>query len=360
MSLNLEIFFAHTSFKWQNNAKRNAGVTCVIIGIRRIDEKNKKILFKENKALVVKEINPYLSDTKNAIVQRCSKSISKLPKLSYGNYPGGCTDLILTPSEKELLVKKYPQLEKFIKRFVGSQEFIRGQERYCLWFKNINLDNEILQIPEISQRIEKVKNTRISSKDYSLNSLAKRPHQFRDLNETTTNSILVPIVSSEKRKYIPIGFVGKDVVIPNSAQVIYDAEPWIFAVLTSKMHMVWVNAVGGKLKTDYRYSAEICYNTFPFPEINEKQKQNLTSHVYNILEEREKHPEKTMAELYDPNKMPAGLKKAHQDLDVAIELCYRSKPFTSDEERLEHLFKLYEEMISKENPSNNNQPNSNK
>ena len=145
----------------------------------------------------------------------------------------------------------------------------------------------------------------------------------------------------------PMGFLGKDTIISNLGMAIYDTDPWIFAVLTSKMHLTWVAAIGGRLGNGYRYSAEICYNTFPFPEISEKQKQIITSHVYNILEEREKHPEKTMAELYDPNKMPSGLKKAHQDLDVAIELCYRSKPFTSDEERLEHLFKLYEEMISK-------------
>jgi len=347
--LNLEIFFAHSSFKWQNSAKKNAGVTCVIIGIRMINEKsiyNQKTLFLENKTLNVKEINPYLTASQNSIVRRLGKSISNLPKLSYGNLPGGCTDLILTRSEKKFLIDKYPQTEKFIKKFIGSQEFIRGQERYCLWFKNINLDNEIFEIPEINKRINLVKNNRLNSKDSSLNALATRPHQFRDLNETIKNSILVPIVSSEKREYIPIGFVFSDTIVPNSAQVIYNAEPWIFAVLTSKMHMVWVRAVGGRLKTDLRYSAEICYNTFPFPEISHKQMQILDNYVKNIIEEREKYSEKTMAELYDPNKMPEALRQAHHQLDLAIELCYRSKPFTSDEERLEYLFKLYEEMTN--------------
>ena len=255
-------------------------------------------------------------------------------------------EINLNSVEKKSLIEKYPQLEKYIKKFIGSQEFIRGVFKYCLWFKNVKIDDEILQIPEIAKKINIIKNARLASKDGSLNALATRPHQFRDLNETLTNSILIPIVSSEKREYIPIGFLDKNSIISDSALAIYDAEPWIFAVLTSKIHMLWVRAVGGKLETRIRYSAEICYNTFPFPDISEKQKQNLTNYVYNVLAERERHSEKTMAEIYDPNKMPAGLKKAHQELDFAIELCYRSRPFLSDEERLEHLFKLYEEMTN--------------
>lgn len=360
LKLNLEIFFAHTSFKWQNSAKKNAGVTCVIIGVRTVNNREIKTLFQDGNVLNVDEINPYLTITKSVMVERRSKPISNFPKLSYGNYPGGCTELFLNSMEKKSLIEKYPQLEKYIKKFIGSQEFIRGVFKYCLWFKNVKIDDEILQISEIAKKINIIKNVRLASKDESLNALASRPHQFRDLNETLTNSILIPIVSSEKRKYIPIGFIDSSTIVPNSAQVIYNAQPWIFAVITSKMHMVWVRAVGGRLKTDLRYSAEICYNTFPFPDINEKQKQTLTTHVYNIIEEREKHCEKTMAEIYDPDKMPAGLHQAHHDLDIAIELCYRSKPFTSDEERLEHLFKLYEEMTNTENSFNINQLNSNK
>ncbi len=352
LKLNLEIFFAHTSFKWQNSAKKNAGVTCVIIGVRIINNREIKTLFQDGNVLNVDEINPYLTVTKSVMVERRSKPISCFPKLSYGNLPGGCTELFLNSVEKKSLIEKYPQLEKYIKKFIGSQEFIRGVFKYCLWFKNVKIDDEILQIPEIAKKINIIKNARLASKDGSLNALATRPHQFRDLNETLTNSILIPIVSSEKREYIPIGFVDSSTIVPNSAQVIYEAEPWIFAVLTSKIHMLWVRAVGGRLKTDLRYSAEICYNTFPFPDISEKQKQNLTNHVYNILEEREKYSQKTMAEIYDPDKMPAELRQAHRDLDLAIELCYRSRPFLSDEERLEHLFKIYEEMVNEKNKIN--------
>ena len=158
------------------------------------------------------------------------------------------------------------------------------------------------------------------------------------------NSIIIPRVSSERRKYIPCGFLDSATIILDSAQAIYDAPSWIFGVVTSRMHMVWVRAVAGRLKTDYRYSAELCYNTFPFPDINDEQKRVIGIHVNNILEEREKCSDKTIAELYDPDKMPEGLRRAHHDLDLVIESCYRGKPFESDEKRLEYLFKMYEIM----------------
>jgi len=263
--------------------------------------------------------------------------------MNFGNMPNDGGGLILLRSEKDELLNQNPEAKIFIKKFLGSQEFIRGQERYCLWIEDKDLELA-LKIPFIKNRIEKVKKHRLASKDKGTNKLSHRSHQFRDRN--IGNSIIIPSVSSEARPYIPMGFLTKDIIISNLALSIYNAEPWIFAVLTSKMHMVWVRAVGGRLGTGLRYSVEICYNTFPFPEINDKRKQILKNHVFNIIAQRERYPEKTMAEIYDANKMPANLKQAHHDLDVAIDLCYRSKPFVSDEERLEHLFKLYEEMVN--------------
>ena len=163
-----------------------------------------------------------------------------------------------------------------------------------------------------------------------------------------TESIIIPQTTSELREYIPIGFLNSEIVISNAARVIYNAEPWLFALLTSKMHKAWVNSVAGRLETRIQYSNTLCYNTFPFPEINENQKQELEKHTYRVLEEREKYSDKTLAELYDPEKMPQGLREAHHQLNLAVELCYRSKPFDSDEERLEYLFKLYEQMIAEE------------
>ncbi len=348
----VEIFFAHTSFKWQNNAKYNAGVTVAIIGLKSANLKTSKTLFIENSEKLVENISPYLTAGSNLAITRINKPISKnLPKMNFGNMPADNGNLILTVNEKKSLIEQDPLLENLIKKLLGSQEFIRGQDRWCLWIEDENLELA-LSNNFIKTRIENCQKIREkSARPY----LAQIPHRFAQVCHINGDSIIIPRVSSERREYIPIGFLDKNSIISDSALAIYKAEPWIFAVLTSKIHMVWVRAVGGRLETRIRYSAEICYNTFPFPEISEKQKQNLTNYVYNVLAERERHSEKTMAEIYDPNKMPAGLKKAHQELDFAIELCYRSRPFHTDEDRLEHLFKLYEEMAGNETSFNNNQ-----
>lgn len=192
---------------------------------------------------------------------------------------------------------------------------------------------------------------RLDSKKVDTRKFAIKPYRFVEVRHQDTNSIIIPRVSSERRYYIPIGFLDEKNIINDLAYAVYDPPTWIFAVISSRMHMTWVRAVAGRLKTDYRYSATLCYNTFPFPDISAKQKEKLEDHVFRVLDEREKHPEKTMAQLYDPDKMPAGLRQAHHDMDIAIEQCYRTKPFTNDEERLEYLFKLYEEMIAAESKS---------
>jgi hypothetical protein len=343
---NLEIFFAHQSFKWKNNAKGNAGVTVAIIGLRNISNDN-KYLFINSVKQDVKNINAYLVNADNIIASRRTKPLSNLPNMSFGNMPNDGGGLILSDGEKNKLVQEFPESNKFIRKLFGSNEFIKGTTRWCLWIKNEDLE-DALKVPFIVTRIEYTKKHRLNSKDKGTQKLASRSHQFRDLNESKKLSIIVPSVSSERRKYIPCGFIQNDEVISNSAQAIYDPEPWVIGVITSYIHMLWIRAVGGKLETRIRYSKDVCYNTFPFPNISEKQKEMLIEHTFNILEEREKHSEKTLAELYDPDKMPEGLKKAHHELDLAIERCYRNKPFESDEERLEYLFRLYEEMIKKE------------
>jgi type II restriction/modification system DNA methylase subunit YeeA len=344
-NMDIEISFAHQSFLWKNNAKDNAAVIVVIIGLEN-KTKNEKKLYTENFIKKVSNINGYLIASSNVVVERRTKPLIEIPKMSYGNYTGGCDELFLSPNEKEDLISSNPESIKFIRKLSGSAEFIQGKERYCLWINDANLQ-EALKIDNIKDRIEKVKKNRLSSKDEALQKLAQRPHQFRDTNEAKESSIIIPIVSSERRKYIPMGFLDKEFIIPNSAQAIYDAEPWVFGIINSFMHNLWVKTVGGKLKSDYRYSSVLCYNTFPFPNISQKQKDEITELVFGVLDEREKHSEKTLAQLYDPNKMPEGLRKAHHILDRAIEQCYRAKPFESDEERLEYLFKMYEEMTSK-------------
>lgn len=340
---NLEINFAYQSFKWGNNAKRNAGVTCVIIGVSNKQNKT-KLLFEGLNVKEVKGITPYLQDSNDTIlVKQTKNAISNLPKMNFGNMPNDGGGLILSFGEKDELLEKYPFTLKYIRLLLGSQEYIRGQQRFCLWLKDEDL-KEIKDIPEIQAHIQKTREHRLNSKDKGTNKLAQRSHQFRDRNETKTFSIIIPRVSSERREYIPCGFLDNTAIISDSALAIYDAEPWVFGVVTSRMHMVWVRAVAGKLETRLRYSAELCYNTFPFPDISDKQKKIIEVYVNNVLQEREKHSDKTMAELYDPDKMPQGLRDAHHSLDLAIEKCYRSAPFENDEKRLEHLFKRYEIM----------------
>jgi len=345
-SLGIEINFTHTSFKWTNNAKYNAGVIVVIVGLSNYSN-NSKVIYSAKIIRKVDFINAYLSTGSNTIIYRRSMPLSNFPEMSFGNMPNDGGGLILSENEKEHLLNQNPTSNKFIKKLLGSQEFIRGQIRYCLWI-NDNDKSEAKRIPFISQRIKLTKEHRIKSKDEGTNELAKRSHQFRDTKEPYNSQIIVPSVSSERREYIPTGFLYTDTVVSNSAQVIYDPEPWLLGVITSKIHMVWLTTIGGKLKSDYRYSKDLVYNNFPFPNISHQRKQELTQTTFRILEEREKHPDKTLAELYDPEKMPAGLREVHHQNDLAVERCYRSKPFESDEERLEYLFNLYEQMIEEE------------
>jgi len=342
---NLECSFAYTSFKWTNNAKANAAVIVIILGIRNNSTQEPKYLFSEDRKLLVKNINPYLAVGENIIVYKRNSPLSQLPEMDYGTKTVDGGFLTLTPQEKDQLLRDSPEAGKFIKRITGSFEFINSVDRFCLW---INADDvgEARMIKEIDYRIAQVEKMRLKSKKRATRESSKYPYQFGEIRYVKSDStIVLPRVSSERRKYIPFGFLNEDHVISDSAQVIYNAAPWIFAVIISRMHMCWVRAVAGKLKTDYRYSSALCYNTFPFPSINEKQKKELAKHTMRIIEERENHSEKTLAQLYSPGKMPVGLADAHNQLDLEIERCYRSKLFDTDEERLEYLFKLYQSMV---------------
>lgn len=343
---NIEISFAHQSFKWTNNARGNAGVTVVIIGLRNTSSKP-KYLYTESIRKKVKNINGYLLDGPNIYVKERRTSISGFIRMNFGNMPNDGGGLILNKDEKAKLLRKNPAAKKYIRKLIGSSEFIRGNVRFCLWMEDEDLE-EVSKIDFILDRIKQTKSHRLNSKDKGTNRLAERAHQFRDRNVPNESIIIIPSTSSEKRKYIPIGILGKESIVLNSAMAIYDPPAWLFSVLHSRMHMVWVDAVGGKLETRYRYSAKLCYNTFPFPEINDREKESLRQYVFMILDERARYPEKTIAWMYNPETMPSGLKNVHQELDLAVDRIYRLAPFRSDEERLEYLFKLYEEMIERE------------
>ena len=343
LNQDLEISFAHQSFKWSNNAKGNAGVSVVIIGVRNICAQPKYLIV-NGIIKVVKSINPYLIDAANVIIHGRQSPLSNFPKMMKGSQPTDGGNLLLIKSEKDKLVNKYPQLIELIRKFVGTKEFIDGDEKYCLWIEENNLSN-VISIPEIYERLNLVRRMRLDSTKSATNKLAEQPYKFGEIRYFEKESIIVPTISSERRHYFPCGILPAETIISNTAQAIYDFEPYILGIISSTMMKLWVEAVGGKFKTDYIFSSTLCYNTFPFPAITLKQKENLNLYVFAILDERAKHPEKTMAQLYDPDKMPAGLKQAHKDLDLAVEQCYRLQPFSSDTERLEYLFKLYEEMI---------------
>jgi type II restriction/modification system DNA methylase subunit YeeA len=346
LSDNIEISFAYTSFKWMNNAKGNAGVTVAIIGLQN-NTNNQKYLYSNNSVLTAKNVNPYLTTANNVFIQKRSTPLSYKEKIERTNPALDNGFFLLNENEKQSLVLDYPQSEKLVKLVVGAAEFLRGINKYCLWINDEDL-GLAESIPPINERIEKVREYRLKRKNTASNNPADFPHRFLKMKLAKKQVLFLPTVSSERRRYIPVGFLDEDTVIIDPNFAIYDPEIYIMSIVSSRMHMTWVRTIAGRLKTDYRYSSTLVYNTFPFPNVNEKQKEELNQHVFNILGEREKHPEKTLAQLYDPDKMPDGLREAHHKNDLAIERCYRSKPFENDEERLEYLFKLYEKMIAEE------------
>ena len=342
--LNCQIKFAYKSFKWKNNAKYNAGVTCTIIGIADKNKIKECLLIDGSNVCKVPFINYYLLPTTNIYIQGLVNPISNIPTMDYGSKAADGGHLILSHQEKENIINEHNSV--LFKKFIGSQEFINDEERFCLWITDANL-NIALATPEIQERIESVKIMRLNSPKQATVKDAERAHQFSEIRYQPTDAIIVPAVSSERREYIPIGFVDNNTVISNSAFAVYDAELWLFALLTSKLHNVWVRTVGGRLEERIRYSATLCYNTFPFPKITEEQKERLTELAEEVLLTRENHTEMTLGEMYNPETMPNDLKEAHQALDIAVEQCYRTEPFTSDDERLEYLFKQYEKMTKK-------------
>jgi len=344
-NLNLEIFFAYSPFLWSNNAKSNAGVSVTIIGIRRKTEQKKMLISKDLKSYV-NNINAYLTSGDDLIVTQRLNSLSGLPQMITGNSPYENNNLRFDNSEKESIINQYPQASVLIKKTLGADEYLNNIEKWCFWITD-EMKELALSIPLISERIEKTRQFRLTGGDVA-RGIANRPHQFRYTHTAKNNQIVIPIVSSERREYIPIGYIGNDAIIISSAAAIYDTEPFVFSIISSKIHNCWVRINAGKLENRLRYLSALCWNTFPFPKISDTQKQELTQCALRILEVRENYSEKTIAQLYDPDKMPEGLREAHHLNDLAVERCYRSKPFENDEERLEYLFKLYEQMIEEE------------
>ena len=345
----IKIHFAHRTFSWSNEAKGNAAVHCVIIGFGLEDIENKRVfdyvnIKGEPTERKVKNINPYLVPGNDLVILSRSKPISTVPNINFGSMPNDGGYLILTESEKEKFLNNEPDAQKWIRPYTGAQEFINGYSRYCLWLVGIQ-PQELKRLKSIAQRVEEVKKIRSQSSRDSTKKLADFPALFGENRQPDSNYIIIPLHSSENRKYIPIGLFDKDNIVANSCSCIPNATLYLFGILTSEMHITWVKYVCGRLKSDYRYSNTIVYNNYPFPEnVNEKQKQKVETAAQAVLDTRLKYPDSSLADLYDPLTMPPDLVKAHQILDKAVDLCYRPQPFVNELNRIEFLFSLYEAL----------------
>ncbi len=340
-----EIFFAYQSFHWGNNAKNKAGVTVVIIGVQN-SQNTQKTIFEKNGIRSVKNISPYLIEGNSIALYQRKESISKLPVAILGSSGIDGGHLILTPTEKKLFIEEDIRSEKFIKKFVGGGDFLNGVERYCLWIGDDQID-EAKNIIKVNERIDLCRDYRLSA-GRDAKKAANVPHRFFYRKHKDSEAIVFPMTSSGRRKYLPAGYSTNNSIISNGAFVIYNSEPFLLGIILSRIHSLWMSITSARMRNDYRYSVNLTYNNFPFPKISTQRKNEITQATFRILEEREKHSDKTLAQLYDPDKMPDGLREAHHQNDIIIEKCYRSTPFKSDEERLEYLFKLYEKMIAEE------------
>lgn len=345
----IKIHFAHRTFKWANEARKNAAVYCVIIGFANFDISEKRIFEYEDikgEPLEIKarNINPYLVNGTDTTIQRRRKPLSNIPSIGIGNKPIDGGNYLFTTPEKEEFIKLEPKSAKWFKKWVGSDEFINNRERWCLWLGDCP-PNELKQMPQALKRIEAVKKVRLESKSIPTQKLAQTPTHFHVENIPVREYLIVPKVSSERRKYIPIGFSDSNTLSSDLLFVVSDSSLDHFGMLTSEMHMTWVRYVCGRLKSDYRYSKDIVYNNYPFPEnVSDKQRKKVETAAQKVLDTRAKYPDSSLADLYDPLTMPPDLVKAHQALDKAVDLCYRPQPFVSELNRIEYLFGLYEAL----------------
>ena len=346
-----EIAFAHTSFKWANLASHNAGVTVAIVAISNHAAPMRKLFtLADDGGSVVKEaenINAYLVAAPTVIVDGKSRSPSDRGYMVWGNKPTDDGNLVLSSDERQELVLTYPNAEQFIRRYYGAAEFIRGLERYCIWIED---DERTIaeEIRPIRERIQKVREFRSNSKAAETRPAAAFPHRFRQIQSVAERiTYIVPQVSSESRDYLPIGLLPERSIVSNLAFALYDAPLWNMALIASRLHLVWIATVCGKMKTDFRYSNTMGWNTFPIPKLTEKNRTDLTAAAEGILLAREAHFPATIADLYDPEKMPANLRAAHDHNDEVLERIYIGRRFRNDTERLEKLFEMYTKMTTK-------------
>ncbi|MDQ2925599.1 MAG: class I SAM-dependent DNA methyltransferase [Acidobacteriota bacterium] len=346
----IRILFAHRTFEWTSEARGRAAVHCVVIGFGMLDEAMKAIfdyhtVKSEPIRIPARRINPYLVDAEDIFLPNRRSPIGNAPSISFGSMPNDGGFLILDAAERKALLSAHPALKPFIRPFIGSEEFINSIPRYCLWLQDISA-SQLRTFPEVLKRVMEVRKVRLSSTRSTTRDLAKTPSLFGEARQPSRKYLLIPGVSSETRRYIPMAFMRKEVIANNLVYVSQDATIYHFGVLTSLMHMAWVRSTCGRLKSDYRYSAGIVYNNFPWPEPTPKQRKTIETAAQAVLNERDRHPNATLADLYDPLSMPPRLVKAHQTLDRAVDAAYGRTAFASEAERVAFLFTLYEKLTT--------------
>ncbi len=348
----VKIHFAHRTFPWESEARGKAHVHVVIIGFGCANPATKRIYDYDGATPTVSEvynISPYLVEGADFAITNRQKPLCPVPEIGIGNKPIDGGNYLFTATEKDAFLKLQPEAAPYFRPWIGSDEFINGWQRWCLWLGDCP-PGELRKMPEAMKRVEAVRNCRLASKSAPTQKLAATPTRFHVENMPDSNFLVVPKVSSERRPYIPIGFMTPETMVSDLCFIIPDATLWHFGVLTSAMHMAWVKQVCGRLKSDYRYSNKLVYNNFPWPQAaTDKQKTAVESCAQAVLDTRTPHlaAGSTLADLYDPLTMPPELVKAHQALDRAVEKCYNpEKNFASDRDRTEHLFKLYESLTA--------------
>jgi hypothetical protein len=343
---NIKINFAHQTFKWSNEARGKAAVYCVIVGFGLNDRKEKQIYTYQNvksepKKHSVKRINAYLIEADNIFIENRIAPICDVPSMNFGNMPADGGEFLFTKKEKNDFLKVEPDAKKYFQPFISAKEFLNNGERWCLWLQEAN-PNELRKLRYVLQRIENVRKLREQS---ARPFLADIPQLFAQITQPKGKRfILIPRVSSERRKYIPIGFFDKNNIASDTCLIISNATLYHFGVLTSSMHMTWMRYVCGRLKSDYRYSKDIVYNNFPWIQnVTDKQKLKIEKYAQQILDIRKKYPDNSLAALYDPLTMPRDLLKSHQELDKAVDKTY-GKTFSDDSARVAFLFEMYKEL----------------
>ena len=340
----IHIHFAYRTFKWSNEAKGKAAVHCVIVGFG-MQKQTDNFIVNNDTRHKAENINGYLIDASNICIESRKKPLCAVPEIGIGNKPIDGGYYLFTEAEKNEFVKKEPLSEKYFRKWLGSEEFINGKVRYCLWLGDCP-PSELKSMPECLKRVDAVKQYRLASKSAPTRKLADKPRRFHVENMPTSEYIVIPEVSSENRYYIPIGFLHPDILSSNLVKIIPNATLYHFGILTSSVHMAWMRAVAGRLEMRYRYSKDIVYNNFPWPEANDKQKATIEPLAQAVLDARALFPESSLADLYDPLTMPPELLKAHQKLDRAVMKLYGFKANMAEAEVVAKLFERYQRLVA--------------